>query len=78
MTPSNSKNIREVKRVTREDIEKKLNEIDGIIEEATTSAGDIAKFAIGVGVVVIVALAFFSGRRRALRPRTFVTFTKTR
>lgn len=66
------------KNVSREDIEKKLNEIDEIVEEVTSSAADVAKIAIGVAVVVVVAFAFFSGRRRALRPRTLVTFTKTR
>lgn len=66
------------KDVTRGDIEKKLKEIDEIIEDVTSSAADVAKFAIGAAVVVVVVFAFFAGRRRALRPRTLVTFTKTR
>ncbi len=62
--------------VTRADIEKKLKEIDDVVVEATSSAASAAKIAIGVGVVVVIA--FVSGRRRALRPKTIVSFTKTR
>lgn len=67
-----------VKNVSRDDIERKLKEIDDIIVEATSSAASAAKIAIGVGIVVVVALAFVSGRRRALRPKTIVSFVKTR
>ena len=64
--------------VSRADIEKKLNEIDDIITEATSSAAGKSKIALVVGVVVLVGIAYFAGRRRAFRPKTFVTFTKSR
>ena len=66
------------KVVTRSDIEKKLNEIDDVIEEATSTSKDIAKLALGVCVVVVVGLAFYSGRRRALRSKTIISFVKSK
>lgn len=66
------------KNVTREQIEAKLNEIDEIVNEATDSAADMVKIAIGVGIVVVVGLAFLSGRRRALRSKTLITFIKSK
>lgn len=66
------------KSVTREDIERKLQEIDDIITETTSSAASAAKVALGLGIAVVIILAFASGRRRALRPKTVVSFIKTR
>ncbi len=64
--------------VSREEIVKKLNEIDDIVTEATSSAAGKSKIALVVGVVVLVGIAFVAGRRRAFRPKTFVTFSKSR
>ena len=63
---------------TREEVQAKLNEIDAVINETTSNAKDFAKIAIGVAVVAGLFLAFRSGRRRALRPKTIISFTKVR
>lgn len=63
---------------TREEIKAKLDDINSVIEETKTSSKDFAKFAIGVLVVVGLLLAFRSGRKRALRPKTIVSFTKVK
>ncbi|MFN8015060.1 MAG: hypothetical protein U0R17_00425 [Acidimicrobiia bacterium] len=68
----------EIKTVSREDIENKLNEIDSVINETKSSATEKAKVALGVGVGVLLLSAFLLGKRKALRKKTFITFTKTR
>lgn len=52
-----------MKRIERSDLEAKLTEIQGAIDETAESARN-ATVAIGVAVVVIIVLAFLLGRRR--------------
>ena len=49
--------------ITRHDLEAKLREIQGIVDDTKGSARDAAVIG-AVAVVVLVALAFFLGRRR--------------
>lgn len=49
--------------VTREDLEAKLREIQGVVDETKGSARDAAVVG-AIVVVVIIALAFFLGRRK--------------
>lgn len=74
---SSKKNSEVPTNVSRAEIEKKLNEIDEIVNDATSSAADMTKVALVIGVIAIAAIAFYSGRRRALRTKTFITFTKS-
>ena len=59
-------------RVTRQDIENKLRQIRGDVD----TAGEVAKGAgtvvAGVAVVLIVAVAYFVGKRRGKRKSTVV------
>jgi|GEM_PF-4004504 len=71
-----NKSARETSAVTRKEIESKLEELDEIVQDATNSGKDAAKLVIGVAVVAVVAIAFFAGRRRALRSKTIVSFFK--
>lgn len=64
------------KSISRDDIEKKLNELDGILTDSTSSTLGAAKTVAIVGVVAIVGIAYFLGRRKALRNKTFITFIK--
>lgn len=64
--------------ITRADIEAKAAEITKVIDETRESARDTAVVA-GVGVVVVVALAFLLGRRRgADKGKTVVEVYKVR
>lgn len=58
--------------ITRDDIEAKLREVKGGLDETTEQAAPYA-FAVGVVVVVaVVGLAFVLGRRRGRRRSTVV------
>ena len=74
---TNSKSTKS-ESISREDFEKKLGEIDEIVQETSNSGKDMIKFALGVGAVVVIGVAFFAGRRRALRTKTVVSFIKAR
>lgn len=50
--------------ITRDDIEAKAREVQVAIEETKASAKNTAVLA-GVAVIVVVALAFFLGKRKA-------------
>ena len=73
---SKSANVR-IEEVTRNDIERKLEELDEVFQDTANSGKDIAKIAIGIGVVLLLGLAFYSGRRRSLRTKTTVSFFKS-
>jgi hypothetical protein len=64
--------------VSRADIEAKLKQIDKDISDATSSAADKAKVALGIAVAVGLLGAFIVGKRKGLRPKTYVTFTRLR
>ena len=49
--------------VEKTDLEAKLREIQGVIEE-TTGAAKNTGIAIAIGVVLILLIAFMSGRRK--------------
>ncbi len=68
----------QINAISRQDIENKLDEIDEIIQDATDSSKEVVRFAIGAGVVGLVVIAFFVGKRKGLRARTIVSFTKAR
>ena len=65
-------NIDPSKHITRSDIEGKLREIRGDVDETAQTAKPIA-LAVGVAAVVVVAgLAFFLGSRRGKKKSTIV------
>jgi hypothetical protein len=52
------------RKITRDDIESKLRELQGEVDENITSAKSVAvPLAIGAGVVLVL-LAYFLGRRK--------------
>jgi hypothetical protein len=60
------------RRITRADIEAKLQEIKGEVDETTDTAKPYA-LAAGVAVaVVVVAAAYWMGRRRGKKKTTIV------
>ena len=59
-------------RITRDDLQAKLSDIRGDVDEAVADAKPIATYvAVGAAVAVVV-LAFVLGRSRGRRKSTFV------
>jgi pyruvate/2-oxoglutarate dehydrogenase complex dihydrolipoamide acyltransferase (E2) component len=54
------------------DIREKLNQIRGDVEETAEEAKPIATYAAVAGVIVLVAAAFWLGRKRGQRRATWV------
>jgi hypothetical protein len=52
--------------VEKSDLEAKLREIQGVIDE-TTAAARTPAIAIGIGLALLLVLVFLSGRRRGKR-----------
>jgi hypothetical protein len=50
-------------RIERSDLEAKLSEIKGAVDETAEAAKNVA-VAMAIGVVVVVVLAFLVGRRK--------------
>lgn len=73
-----SKKKSPAKIVTRADVENKLSEISKTIEEETNSSKDKLQIVLIAAFGIGITLAFLSGRRRAMRKKTYVTFVKTR
>lgn len=59
-------------RVTRADLESKLREVRGEVEEKGEAAKSTGLTVAIVGVVVLVGVAFLLGRRRGRRKSTVV------
>ena len=57
--------------ITKEDIEAKARELVGVVDETKDSVQERAMLG-AVAVSVVVALAFFLGRRRGSRNKTVV------
>lgn len=58
--------------ITRADIEAKLREIRGEVDTTTESARSYLVIAGGAGVVTVIALAYFLGRRKGKKVSTVV------
>ena len=59
-------------RVSRDDIEAKLREIQGDVQDAGRAGAQVAIVAGAAVVVGVVALAFLLGRRRGRKRTTIV------
>ncbi|MDQ4097526.1 MAG: hypothetical protein M3144_06630 [Actinomycetota bacterium] len=59
-------------RVTRQDIEAKLRQLRGDVDTAGEAAKGIGTIAAGVAVVVVIAIAYFVGKKRGKRKSTVV------
>jgi hypothetical protein len=58
--------------ITRDDLERKLRELRGEVDQVTDSARSYALAVGAVAVVVVVGVAFLLGRRRGRRRTTVV------
>jgi hypothetical protein len=58
--------------VTKADIEAKLREIKGDADEAVDNAKPIVEIAAIGGVILLILLAYFLGRRKGKRKSTVV------
>ncbi|MCA1693032.1 MAG: hypothetical protein ABR540_05115 [Acidimicrobiales bacterium] len=59
-------------RITRNEIETKLRQIRGDVDTAGEAAKGAGAVVAGVAVVLIVAVAYFAGRKRGKRKSTVV------
>lgn len=57
-------------RITRDDIEAKLRELRGEVEEGMEVARGAGTVALVAGVVALVVVAYWMGRRRSRKRRT--------
>jgi len=62
----------EAPRITREDIETKLRQLKGDAEEVTNAQKTNGLILAGVAGVIVLALAYFLGRRRGRKKSAFV------
>ena len=60
------------RRITKADIEAKLEELRGGVDEGVEQARNVTKVVAAVAVGVIVAVAFLYGRRRGRKQQTIV------
>ncbi len=60
------------RRVTRGDIEAKVRQLQGEVEQAGEAAKGPATIIAGVAVVVLIGVAFFLGKRRGKRQTTTI------
>lgn len=67
MTPPN-----EEQRVSRADIEAKLQQIKHVADSTTDTAADAGRGAMIGGAVLVVVLAYWFGRRRGHKKNTIV------
>jgi hypothetical protein len=60
------------RRISRDDIQAKLEELRGEVDEGVEAARNVTKVVAVVAVGVIVAAAFLYGRRRGRKRQTVV------
>ena len=60
------------RRITRDDLEAKLREVRGEVDETTQAAKGTGMVVAGVAAVVIIGLVFLLGKRRGRRQTTTV------
>ena len=59
-------------RISRADIESKLREIKGEVDDTATAAKPVGLAAAVGAVIVVVGVAYFLGRRRGKKQTTLV------
>ncbi len=59
-------------RITRDDLERKFQELRGDVDSSVEQAKGYALAAVAVGVVVVASVAFLLGRRRGKKKTTVV------
>lgn len=59
-------------RITRDDLESKLRELEGGVEETKESAQSTLVTVGAVVLVLVIAIAFLSGRRKGTKRTTVV------
>lgn len=64
------------KRIRPDDIRAKFDELSDEVEEIGNEVRSVAVTAVAVGVVVVVAVAFWLGRRRGRRGATVLEITR--
>lgn len=62
----------EAPRITRDDIETKLRQLKGDTDEVVEQNKTSGLVVAAIGVVVVIALAYFLGRRRGKKKSAFV------
>ncbi|HEY7135021.1 MAG TPA: hypothetical protein VIB48_08140 [Acidimicrobiia bacterium] len=60
------------RRITRDDIQGKLEELRGEVDEGVERARNVTQVVAVVAVGVLIAAAFFYGRRRGRKRQTIV------
>lgn len=63
-------------RITPDDLRSKFGELSGEVDEIGNELRSVAVTAVAVGVVVVVAVAFWLGRRRGRRGATILEITR--
>lgn len=63
-------------RISPDDIRSKFGELSGEVDEIGNEVRSVAVTAMAVGVVVVVAVAFWLGRRRGRRGATVLEITR--
>jgi len=59
-------------RISRDDLEAKMRELQGGVEEKAEEARSTLVTAVAVAAVVVVAIAFLAGRRKGKKRTTIV------
>lgn len=59
-------------RISRDDLEAKMRELQGGVEEKAQEARSTLVTAVAVAAVVVVAIAFLAGRRKGKKRTTIV------
>jgi hypothetical protein len=59
-------------RITPDDLEEKFRELSGEVDQVNADARSVAATAAAVGLVVVVVVAFWLGRRRGKRSATVI------